>query len=209
MYFSPAFFDTSVDFTTHLIKEIKLLGPVFLNQMYVYERYNGILKSFIRNQAYLEGSMVQGYCTEEAVEWALNYADPSNPIAVPKYHHEGRLTGKGAIEKKAITLDPHLFRCTHFHVLQQMSNMFEYLDEHKEVLLRDNPRCNESWLANEHMRKFIGWLWDRISQSSDTQISEYLKKWARGPIFTVVTYQGYDINGYMFYTKQQDIKSTY
>jgi hypothetical protein len=209
MYFSPAFFDTSVDFTTHLIKEIKLLGPVFLNQMYVYERYNGILKSFIRNQAYLEGSMVQGYCTEEAVEWALNYADPSNPIGVPKYHHEGRLTGKGAIEKKAITLDPHLFRCTHFYVLQQMSNMFEYLDEHKEVLLRDNPRCNESWLANEHMRKFIGWLWDRISQSSDTQISEYLKKWARGPIFTVVTYQGYDINGYTFYTKQQDIKSTY
>jgi hypothetical protein len=32
---------------------------------------------------------------------------------------------------------------------------------------------------------------------------------ARGPIFTVVTYQGYDINGYMFYTKQQDKKSTY
>jgi hypothetical protein len=24
-----------------------------------------------------------------------------------------------------------------------------------------------------------------------------------------VTYQGYDINGYMFYTKQQDNKSTY
>jgi hypothetical protein len=32
---------------------------------------------------------------------------------------------------------------------------------------------------------------------------------ARGPIFTVVTYQGYDINGYTFYTEQQDKKSTY
>jgi hypothetical protein len=42
MYFSPAFFDISVHFTTHLIKEIKLLGPVFLHQMYVYERLNGI-----------------------------------------------------------------------------------------------------------------------------------------------------------------------
>jgi hypothetical protein len=30
------------------------------------------------------------------------------------------------------------------------------LNEHKEVLLRDNPGHNESWLANEHMRKFIG-----------------------------------------------------
>jgi hypothetical protein len=59
------------------------------------------------------------------------------------------------------------------------------------------------------MRKFIGWLWDRISQSSDTQTSKYLKKLAHGPIFTIVTYQGYDINGYTFYTKQQDKKSMY
>jgi hypothetical protein len=43
----------------------------------------------------------------------------------------------------------------------------------------------------------------------DTQTSEYPKKLARDPIFTVVTYQGYDINGYTFYTKQQDKKSTY
>jgi hypothetical protein len=87
-----------------------------------------------------------------------------------------------------------------------MSIVSEYLDKHKEVLLRDNPRCNESWLANEHMRKFIGRLRDRISQSSETQTNEYLKKLARGPIFKVVTYQGYDINGYTFYTEQQDKK---
>jgi hypothetical protein len=138
--------------------------------------------------------MVQGYCTEEVMEWALNYADLSNPISVPKFHHEGRLTGKGAIGKKAITLDPHFFRCAHFHMLQQMLIVFEYLDEHKEVLLRDNVEHNESWLENEHMRKFTGWLRDRISQSSDIQTSEYLKMLVSGLIFTIVTYQGYDIN---------------
>jgi hypothetical protein len=82
-----------------------------------------------------------------------------------------------------------------------MSIVSEYLDEHKEVLLRDNHGCNESWLANKHMRKFTGWLRDRISQSSDTQTSEHLKKLAHDPIFTIVTYQGYNINGYTFYTK--------
>jgi hypothetical protein len=148
MYFPPTFFDISIHFKTHLIKEIKLLGPVFLHQMYAYERFNGILKSFVRNQAYPKGSMVQGYCTEEAVEWALNYVDPSNPIGVPMSRHEGRLTGKETIGKKAITPNPHLFCCTHFHMLQQMSIRSEYFDEHKEVLLRDNPGCNESWLAN-------------------------------------------------------------
>jgi hypothetical protein len=89
--FSTCFFDIIVHFTTHLIKEIKLLGPVFLHQMYAYKRFDGILKSFIRNRAYPEGNMVQGYCTEEVVEWALNYVDPSNPIGVPKSRHEGRI----------------------------------------------------------------------------------------------------------------------
>jgi hypothetical protein len=154
--------------SSHWKKEIKLVGHVFLHQMYAYERFNGILKSFVKNWAYPEDNMVQGYCTEEAVEWALNYADPSNPIGVPKSHHEGSLTGKGTIGKKAITPDPYLFHCTHFHVLQQISIVSEYLDEHKDVLLRDNPEHNESWFTNEHMRKFIDWLRERISQSSET-----------------------------------------
>jgi hypothetical protein len=118
--------------------------------------------------------MVHG-CTEEAIEWTLNYVDSSNPIIILKSRHEGRLTGKGTIGKKVITIDPNLFRRTHFYVLQQMSIVFEYWDEHKEVFLRDNPRCNKSWLANEHMKKFICWLRDRISQLN-THTSEYLKK---------------------------------
>jgi hypothetical protein len=59
--------------------------------------------------------MVKGYCTEENVEWSLNYADLSNPINVPKSRYEGRLTRKwsigkkATIGKKAITPYPHLF----------------------------------------------------------------------------------------------------
>jgi hypothetical protein len=68
MYFSLVFFDISVHFTTHLIKEIKLLGPAFLHQLYAYERFNDILKSFIGNRAYPKDNMVQEYYIEEPVE---------------------------------------------------------------------------------------------------------------------------------------------
>jgi hypothetical protein len=88
--------------------------------------------------------MVQGCCTKEVMEWALNYDDPSNPIGVPMSHHEARLTGKGTIMKKVITPDPNLFHYAHFHVLQQISIVSDYLDEHKEVLFRDNLGRNES-----------------------------------------------------------------
>jgi hypothetical protein len=59
MYFLPAFFDISVYFTTLLIKKIKLLGSVFLHQMYAYERFNSILNSFVRNRAYPKHIMEQ------------------------------------------------------------------------------------------------------------------------------------------------------
>jgi hypothetical protein len=64
MYFPLSFFYISVHFITHLIKEIMLLGIMFLHQMYAYERFNSILKSLVRNRAYPESSMVQGYCTD-------------------------------------------------------------------------------------------------------------------------------------------------
>jgi hypothetical protein len=85
-----------------------------------------------------------------------------------------------------ITPNPNLFHHTHFHVLLQMSIVSEYLDEHKELFLRDNLGHNKIWLANDHMRKFIVWLQDRIFQS-DIHTSGYLKKLAHDPIFTVVT----------------------
>jgi hypothetical protein len=100
MYFSPAFFDISIHFTTDLIKEIKILGLVFLHQMYAYERFNSILKSFIRNRAYPKGSMVQRYCTEQTMELARNYTNPSNTNGVPKSRYEGRLTGKGTMRRR-------------------------------------------------------------------------------------------------------------
>jgi hypothetical protein len=100
MYFLPVFFNINVSFTIHLIKEIKLLGLVFLHQMYAYERFNGILNPFVRIRAYPEGSIIQGYCTEEAVEWALNYADSSNRLVFPNLIIRGGSQEKGSLGRR-------------------------------------------------------------------------------------------------------------
>ena len=42
---------------------------------------------------------------------------------------------------------------------------------------------------------------------SDTTIDEQLQWLARGPSITIMQYQGYEINGYTFYTRAQDKKS--
>jgi len=39
MYFPPSFFDIMVRLIVHLVREIKICGPVFLRRMYPVERY--------------------------------------------------------------------------------------------------------------------------------------------------------------------------
>jgi len=50
MDFPPSFFDIMVHLIVHLMREIRLCGPVFLRWMYLVERYMKILKGYVKNQ---------------------------------------------------------------------------------------------------------------------------------------------------------------
>mgnify|MGYP003702554993 CR=1 FL=1 len=52
----------------------------------------GIPKSHVRNIAKLKGSIIEGYKTEEAIEFYMDYMYETNLIGVPRSHHEGRLS---------------------------------------------------------------------------------------------------------------------
>src|SRR5438552_10370424 len=78
----------------HIVDEIKILGPVFLHQMYPFERYMAVLKRYGRNRANPEGCMIQGYHTEEVVGSCTDYIDGTEQLGVPASVHEGRLCGR-------------------------------------------------------------------------------------------------------------------
>ena len=99
-FFPPTFFDIMVYLTVHLVQEIHYLGPSHLHLMFPYERYMGILKSFVNNRKYQEENIISRYGTEEAVEWPMSYLDPDNPIGVPHSRHEERLDGVGTLGRR-------------------------------------------------------------------------------------------------------------
>ncbi|MCV5003685.1 DUF4218 domain-containing protein, partial [Escherichia coli] len=72
-YFPPSFFDIMVHLVVHLVREVKLGGPVYMRWMYPFERYMKVLKSYVRNANRPEGSMVQSYVAEEAIEFCSEY----------------------------------------------------------------------------------------------------------------------------------------
>jgi hypothetical protein len=51
----------------HLVDQILILGPLYLHSMFSYERYLAVLMSYVWNRAHPEGSIMEGYTTEEVV----------------------------------------------------------------------------------------------------------------------------------------------
>ena len=100
MIFPPSFFDIMTHLLVHIVKEIFILGPIFLHNMFPFERYMSVLKKYVRKCSSPEGCIAKSYGTEEVIEFCVDYIDDLRPIGVPVSRHEGRLSGKGTLGKK-------------------------------------------------------------------------------------------------------------
>ena len=50
MYFSPSFFDIMIYLIVHLVREIRLCGPIFLHWMYLVKHFMKVLIGYTKNQ---------------------------------------------------------------------------------------------------------------------------------------------------------------
>ena len=80
------------------------------------------------------------------------------------------------------------------------------MDVNFSIVKESNPKVSKNKVLKEHNKTFLNWFKDTIF--GDDNASETLRKLAEGPKRNVITWQGYDINMYSFYTKYQDDKST-
>src|SRR5436190_16533459 len=71
----------------------------------------------------------------------------------------------------------------------------------------DNEDKQEEWIMKLHKLQFSPWLKKESIEDDGSIKAETVKMLARGPATLVTSCQGYDINGWTFYTKQKDMKS--
>jgi len=207
LIFPPSFFNIMTHLLVHLVKEIDILGSVFLHNMFPFERFMGVLKKCVCNHARPEGSIASAYGTEEVIDFCVDFIDDLKPIGVPESRYEGRLNEKGTLGKKLyVCTDDFSFKKAHYAVLQQSSLADPYIEEHKKILLSEFPEKSEAWITREHMNIFGSWLRKHLMHNLD--ISEQLFLLARGLSWNILTYQGYEINGNTFCTIAQDKKRT-
>ncbi|XP_074297146.1 uncharacterized protein LOC141627831 [Silene latifolia] len=121
MYFPITFFDIMVHLVIHLVREIKLCGPVFQRNMWAMEREMGTYKRRMKNRCRPEGSIVEATISCETIQFCVDYMADVQLIGVPISRHEGRLLGKGTLGKKHMSVDHDSFQKAHLYVLQHMT----------------------------------------------------------------------------------------
>ncbi|KAK1373173.1 hypothetical protein POM88_029366 [Heracleum sosnowskyi] len=200
-------------------KLLKVIDPMTLDKLQAdiietlceFEIFLCILKAYVRNRRLPEASIVEGYSVEETIEFCTDYLASVDPVGIPRSRHEGRLEGQGTLGHKMISPSAEICERAHLFVLQHMTEVNHYLQEHIGLIRQMHPSKSGKWITNEHNRTFVKWFKDRVmSQYSEspTTISNTLKWLAYGPDIPVTSYEGYDVNGYTFYTQCQDNKST-
>jgi len=75
MLFPPSFFDIMMHLPVHLAEEAKLGGPVCYRWMYQVEQYLCTAKGYVRNKAYPEGSIAEGYILKECLTFCSKFLD--------------------------------------------------------------------------------------------------------------------------------------
>jgi hypothetical protein len=155
LIFPPSFFNIMTHLLVHLVKEIDILGPVFLHNMFPFERFMAVLKKYVRNRAHSEGSIASGYGTEEVIEFCVYFTDDLKPIGIPESRYEGRLRGKGILGKKAYACIDDSLKKAYYAVLQQSFLVDPYIDEHKKILCSEFLEKSKVWITRRHMDSLV------------------------------------------------------
>jgi hypothetical protein len=206
LVFPASFFNIMTHLLVHLVEEITILGPVFLHNMFPFERFMGVLKKYVHNRARPEESISKGYLTE-VIEFCVDFVPDLNPIGLPQSRHEGRLSGKGTLGmKSAYCMDGYSLSEAHYTVLRNSTLVEPYMEQHKNIVRSENPRQSNSWITKLHIATFGGWLQTLLI--NDATVGYELSMLAKKPSSTILTFQSYEINGNTFYTVAQDKKST-
>ena len=89
MYFLPTFFDVMIHLTVHLVREVKLCGPVWFRWMYPFEWYMKVLKGYVRKGNMPEGCIAQCYVADEALEYYADHLDNLEVVEFQKIEIRG------------------------------------------------------------------------------------------------------------------------
>ena len=127
-FFPPSFFDIMVHLTVHLVREVRLCGPVYLRWMYPFERFMKILKGYVRNRNRPEGCIAESYIAEEGVEFCSEYLNGADAIGIPTPHDCSSGTTKPLSRGCVSTISRDEWEQAHLYILENTIEVVPYVE---------------------------------------------------------------------------------
>ncbi|XP_073153044.1 uncharacterized protein [Henckelia pumila] len=196
-YFPPSFFDIMVHLTIHLVREVRLCGPVYFRWMYPFERCMKVFKSYVGSRKHPEGCIVKRYSAEEAIEFCSEYLNGLDPVGVPQSNRDPKSNVPGFLACKTPIVVPQSdMQQAHLTVL-----------ENTEESMFPKKKKDEKWIQDAHNKRFIDWFRAKVAAEIDScngGTTSTLTWLAHGPRAQVIKYSSYVINGNLYQTKARD-----
>jgi hypothetical protein len=191
MCFPPSNFDIIPHLMMHMVDQIQQLGPMYLHQMWTYERFMSTLNRYVLNRAHPKGSMIEAYTTEEAVNCCMKYIRDGRAIGLPVHPHEGQTSGMGCTGRKVCTdVENETVRQAHYNILHQLVVMETYVEKHlDDFCAAHEGQRMEAWVQKQHKSSFTAWLQEQDIPHGEANEAETVKRLASGPSTQITTWQ--------------------
>ena len=127
-YFPPSFFDIMVHLTVHLVREVRLCGPIYLRWMYPFERFMKVLKGYIWDCNQPEGCIVKCYIAEEDIKFCTEYLSNEDAIGIPSTSNIDQKVGPPMFGGHTLKVDSKLWLQAHHYVLENTTIIQTYVE---------------------------------------------------------------------------------
>ena len=189
MCFLPEFFDITEQLMIHMVDQIQALGPLYLHEMWTYERFMSILSRYVLNCAHPKGSMIEGYNTKEVIEYCLGYLKDNVSLGLPIPCFLGRLEGVGTVGRKIfIGKDFKGMQQAHYSILQHLTIMTHLVNQHFSMIRAESNGRSAYWIMREHKRRLTARLKDLHLPDGDFVEEQTIKRLAADPSSRVTSW---------------------
>ena len=112
----------------HLVREVRLCGPIYLRWMYPFERFMKVLKGYVRNRNRPEGCIAKCYIVEEAIEFCTEYLSNIDAIGIPISANIDQKVGPPILGGQVVAVDSNLWLNEHHYVLENTTIIQPYIE---------------------------------------------------------------------------------
>jgi hypothetical protein len=174
----------------HMVDQIRALGPLYQNEMWMYEHFMSNLNRYVPNRAYLEGSMlIEGYSTKEIIECCLGYLKDKVGIGLPVPRFLEMLEGVDTAGRKTfIDKDFTSVQQAHYSILQHVTIMTPLVNEHLTMIRAESNGRWDDWIMREHKHRLTACVKGLDIPDGKTVEEQTIKGLAAGPSSQVTSW---------------------